>query len=547
MPLAEIVTDRGSMTWHILKKDWLLLWPLVALVTAIQIGMEWLIFKVGFFPENPLPNELVRILNIAWVAGVLGLAVAVVHEDSIPGSKLDWLARPLARTDLLLGKSLFVLLAVCVPMLVVNLAHELVLGFTMAPSLENALYKELYVYLCLLVPVMALASMTRNMLEFLVLASALAVLFVVTVALQELLFGADRCPTCETALSWVQHTLEHAGILAGSIVILAIQYFRRRTELARLVAALGVLAFVLVQVPWNVAFALQSRLARSPDGSAPVAIEIDAGDTSGSAEVRDGPGQPPLARQAAEALLQGKISAAIGELKRATVPDNAPVVVRLPLHVSGTLPGQFLQADRAEFSFVDAHGNLLYRATNSAREPVPLIPVGGNAASGSIYQLVEVPPAIYEVARRHEVRLSVDYSLTLMTIVAEHQIETPDGEVREPDVGLCRSKAYANGIRVRCQKIGTAPVCYAATLYGPGGAQNSEVLECATDYRPYIPSATSILTSSGIELPFRDQTGSAQYSFDPSRLRGSHAVLKSYRAQRHFRLSVKAVPLRFSE
>jgi hypothetical protein len=535
------------MVRHILKKDWLLLWPLVALVTAIQIGMEWSIFKAGSFPENPLVGEAVRVLNIAWTVGVLGLAVAVVHEDPVPGSEQDWLVRPLVRTDLLLGKFLFVLLAVCVPMLIVNFTHELALGFATAPSLENALYKELYVYVCLLVPAMALASATRNILEFLVLAGALAVLFAVTLVLSEVLFGADRCPTCDTAVSWLQHVLEHAGVFAGSIAILAIQYFRRRTDIARLIAALGVLAFVLVQVPWNVAFALQSRLTRSPDVLVPVAIEIDTADASTTGRARDSAAGPTPARQATEALLQGKVGAAIGDLKRVSQPENAPVVLRLPLHVSGTSPDQLLQADRAEFSFIDDSGKLLYRGANSAREPVPLVPAGADTASALIYQLVEVPAAIYEEARKRPVRLRVDYYLTLLRLVAQHQIEAVDGELRAPELGLCRSKAYANDIRIRCQKIGSAPVCYSAALYGPGGVHDPEVLECSTDYRPYIPSATSILTFSGIELPVRDPAGSARYLFDGSNLRGSYTVLKSYGVQSHFRLSTKAIVLHLRE
>jgi hypothetical protein len=246
-------------------------------------------------------------------------------------------------------------------------------------------------------------------------------------------------------------------------------------------------------------------------------------------------------------LLQGKVRAASGELMRLSRRDNSPLVLRLPLRVSGTSPDQFVRVDRAEFSFIDDNGNLLYHGTNPAREPVPLVAVGADSASGLIYQLVAVPLAIYEKARKQEVRLRVDYSLTLMTLVAQHQIETLDGELRAPDVGLCRSKAYANDIQVRCQKLGSAPVCYGATLYGADGVHNPEVLECSTDYRPYIPSAISILTFSGIELPFRDPTESAYFLFDGSKLRGSYAVLRSYRAQRHFRLSVKAVPLRLGE
>src|SRR5262249_54027620 len=153
---------RRPMIWSILKKDWALLWPLAVLVTLIQIAYEWAVYKFGFFGASPLAHELMLLLAPAWYLGVIALAVAVVHEDTIPGWDQDWLTRPLPRSDLLIAKMLFVLLTVCVPMLIVNVVHELALGFAAVPSLGDALYKEIYLFVCLLIPAMAVASATRN-------------------------------------------------------------------------------------------------------------------------------------------------------------------------------------------------------------------------------------------------------------------------------------------------------------------------------------------------------------------------------------------------
>ena len=109
------------MIRHILKKDWRLLWPLVALMTAIQIGLEWSSFKSGLFGENLAAHELLYPLTLAWFACITALTVAVIHQDPIPGADQDWLIRPLSRTDLLMGKILFVLLSVSLPMLLLNL------------------------------------------------------------------------------------------------------------------------------------------------------------------------------------------------------------------------------------------------------------------------------------------------------------------------------------------------------------------------------------------------------------------------------------------
>src|SRR4051812_36077204 len=104
------------MIRHILRKDWILLWPMVALVTAIQVALEVAGYRAGFFSADSAAVELLRPLTLAWFAGISALTVAVVHQDPIPGVDHDWLVRPIRRTDLLVAKILFVLLAISVPM-----------------------------------------------------------------------------------------------------------------------------------------------------------------------------------------------------------------------------------------------------------------------------------------------------------------------------------------------------------------------------------------------------------------------------------------------
>ena len=161
------------MIWAVFRKDWALLWPIVVLVTLIQVALEWASYQFGFFGVSPVAREIMRLLTPAWFIGVISLAVVVVHEDTIPGVDQDWLIRPLSRTDLLLAKLLFVAVTVCAPMLVVNIADELAQGFPFGPSFGYAVYKELYLFVCLLVPAVAVASATRNAVELVVLVAGL--------------------------------------------------------------------------------------------------------------------------------------------------------------------------------------------------------------------------------------------------------------------------------------------------------------------------------------------------------------------------------------
>jgi len=199
----------------------------------VQISLAWFSYSSGLFGGELAPRELRQPLTLAWFIGIGALAVAVVHQDPLPGVDQDWLIRPLARTDLLLAKLLFVLLVVFAPMLALDSARVLAGGFSLSAALPALLYKEVYFLLCFVVPVMALAAITATMAELMVLGAALIAIFATALSVDAWLLGAEHCPTCDTGVSWIQHVAQHAGILLGAGVILVVQYYRRRSEAAR--------------------------------------------------------------------------------------------------------------------------------------------------------------------------------------------------------------------------------------------------------------------------------------------------------------------------
>jgi len=525
------------MIWPIFKKDWTLLWPLAVLVTIIQIAFEWAVYEFGFFGATPLARELLRLLTPAWYVGVIALVVAVIHEDTIPGVDQDWLIRPLVRTELLLAKMLFLLTTICLPMLVFNLIDELALGFALLPSLGDALYKEAYLFICLLVPAMAVASATRNMVDLVVLVAALVILYAASLWLSATLLGVDRCPTCDTSISWLQHLFQHLGLLVGSVMVLVLQYYRRATRASRWLLAAGVVLLVVIQFPWNLAFSLQAWLGL-PIGSAPVAIHISADATATTDGTAAGRGKQDSARRATQALLQGDVDAAVLNLRTFRRPHDPPVILNVPLRISGTTHDEFLVVDRAEFSLIDARGATLYSGMGSERKSVPLMPDDADNEAGVVQQQFEVPGAVYKRIGSQVVSVVVDYSLTVRAVISEHKIRAVDGEVRSPEVGICQSGADPGASYIRCKQIGRAPNCYAATLYGPDGRHNPAVHSCGSDYRPFLPAAMNIISFNGIDLPIRDAYGVAHYEVDGSDLQHSYIILKIYETGQHFQRRV---------
>jgi hypothetical protein len=533
------------LIWQIVNKDWKLLWPMVALVTAIQVGLEWAVYNAGLFGEDPAAAALLRPLTLAWFVGIAALVAAVVHQDAIPGVDQDWLIRPLKRTHLLLAKLAFVALSVSLPMFVSNLADALATGFSLVPALEAALLKDLFVFACFVVPVMALAATTRNMTELVVIGAALVVAFSSSLSLSAFFFGADWCPTCNTGMSWLQHLVQHGGVLAGAGVILGLQYYRRRSDIARALALVGAVALVFAQLPWSTAFKIERWITGG--AAAGVVLDVvpggpdatgatDATDATGATGAAVAGGRGPGPRQTTQMLLHGRVDQAVDYWRRRARPVNAPVELDVPVRTTGASADELLLADRIEIHLFGGDGRLLYRGDNAGALATLLTPYPGRSVQSpeAIYQTIEVPGRVYRGAAQTPVRLQLDYSLTLMKVVAEHKLAAIDGELQSNDIGFCATLVDRNAVYLRCKTIDQAPFCYSATLYGSGGRHNPEVLKCTPDYRRHLPAFMHVLGLYGVDMPLRDRNGEVNYEIDASALGEAHVLFKVYGESDHF-------------
>jgi hypothetical protein len=515
---------------------------MVFLLFAIQIAYEW----VSYFEDSPGAAVLLRPLILAWHAGIAALSAAVILQDPVPGADQDWLIRPLRRTDVILAKLAFLALTVSLPMLALNLAHALALGFPLALSLEVVLYKELYLVVCFMLPIVALAATARTMTELIGFGALLVVVYALSLILSAFCFGAEWCPTCDSGLSWMQHVLQHAGTVLGAAVVLVLQYHRRRTEIARVVMVLGSVALVFVQLPWHIAFALQGWLTRARGGATTITLELGASPDT-SATGTGSPGKAPGARQATALLLQGNVDQALEALRRRARPADAPVAIDLPVRADGIASDELLLVDRLEVRLFGGDGRLLYRA-NTGAPPTSLVPRPLDAAtdtSAFIPQAISIPAKVYRQSSASATQLQMHYSLTLMKRLSEFKIAAIDGLLRTAEVGRCISRYDDDVISVRCQTLGSTPFCYSATLYAPDGRHNPEVRKCTPDYRPYLPAPMNVQGYLGVDLPVRDRYGLAHYAVDQSELGNSYVLLKIYGERDHFKRLLVVSPLQW--
>ena len=520
------------MIRHIVRKDWKLLWPMVVLVAAIQFALEWAVHRVGLFGEDAAAAALIRPLTLAWYVGIAALAAAAIH-DPIPGVDQDWLIRPLRRSHLLLAKLLFVAGAVCVPMLIANLADACATGFPLLVSLEAASYKELYVFACLIVPVMALAALTRNMTELVILGAALVVAFSLSVSVSAFVLGPAWCPTCNSGVSWLQHALQHAGVLAGSVGLLGVQYYRRRTAWARALCVSGVVLFVLLQLPWKMAFSLEQRFSLGAAPAQQVSIEVAAPQAaSAQGEQVEESGRAPADQRLVLGTSPRNVNQAVQYFRRRTKTQDASVTLDVPLRVGGVAPDELLLADRTELRLLGSAGRVCPRryrgrigrpahqlpgpARRARRHPAPALGRAGRRD----------PP----IARRcgGPSRLFVDAH-----DIATHRLAALNGEFESQDAGRCAVTNDRKMVYLRCKTIAQRPFCYSAVLVGADEVRNPAVLKCTPDYRRHVPAFTDVLGFYGVDLPLQDRNG-APYPIDTGRLGRSTVMFTVYEERAHF-------------
>ncbi len=280
-----------NLTLHIMGKDYRCLWPYLTLFYVLLIFHAVLIGLGAILAPGVeaifVGIVLILLMVLVFILKICVLAVIVarlVQSDSTVGSTAFWLSRPVARGRLLLSKSLFLVLTVILPVLLVEsgilLVHG-VLPFDTLRSVPQIILPALLATLAL----MMLASLTSSLhrmvflgvlaMVALVLASfALGWLRPVLVTMGELhpafLSGIPGAGT-----GWMASLLLPLGIV-GAVVWY--QFLTRRTAVSRTVALVGLLlAFLLLEFFPGGFLPAQRRVAEDILDSAKVSVRVEEG------------------------------------------------------------------------------------------------------------------------------------------------------------------------------------------------------------------------------------------------------------------------------
>ncbi|HTC35368.1 MAG TPA: hypothetical protein VK724_18480 [Bryobacteraceae bacterium] len=529
------------MIWHIFKKDWRLMGPYAAGLAGLHFSLMAALLRIGRFRAAPISSwigpggiapleadhTLYTLTNVfpilSYLATALLIAV-IVQQDAIPGVRQDWLVRPIRRRDLFLAKLVAVLVMALAPIFAADLLGALLNGFPPGQSMDAALGRSIWLWFSLFLVVFALASLTKNLMEAVVGATALTGAYFVLQAWR------SYNPTAQMffvhgQVDWIDRLIRLGIVCIGAAVLLSLQYALRKTFVSRLLMVGFFLLLLLVpSVPWQTAFALEERLSKNPaDGNA-VTISF----------VRD--------RATPE-------DRPVGPLPY----DRSDASVMLPVRAMGVPDGAILYGESSTARIITQDGQTQMNE-GQARLQMGIPTRGGERPdSGKPFTYVlRVPRGLYSRIADQPVRLEIDYYLTLLKVADTQTLPALGGDQRSRDLGWCGTKVSDAGgeLLVGCVSAAAPPGCASMVLeYKPTGAQNPPNGICVRpDYSPFPrgfgPDALNRFTE---RLPFGNPTGVDQYPVKEPMLPESQVKVTMYQAEDHFERELTIPQIRLRE
>ena len=323
-----------KLVWHIVRKDfrhlrfylvgWIGLVISMRFLTGIDLYLTGPINLLLWFGGGL--QKLIKVFALSLIVSRL------VHADSPVGNTAFWLSRPVSRPILLFGKSLFLVVFLILPTLLVESLFLLVNGVTVFDifrSVPQILFWQL-LYISIL---MMLAAVTRSLSRMVVLGVVvfIAIPWVsvfLRVALSFLGYRFEMAPALTYSTSkWIAFGL---GLVSIAGIVVRQQYITRRTAISGILLVGGVV--VSCAMPWLWTWDFVGRLQEPRQDvldSRQVQAMIDEQSLTFN---RDGSG---TRRIDGRMILQGKFVLGNIPSNLFVIPER---VVSTPLHRKGRKP-----------------------------------------------------------------------------------------------------------------------------------------------------------------------------------------------------------------
>ena len=200
------------------------------------------------------------------------LIAAVIHEEPLPGHRQFWQTRPYAWTSLLGAKLLFIAAFVNLPVFLADCVIISAQGFPARGYLPQLFFRQILLTVLWLLPIAGLAAITNKLSQFILALLAIAVLSLILLYQ----FGMEILIYWGRA-AWIANSLFILILGIAAIVILLLQYAKRRTTLGWGIAICSIVLAVAVPalLPPAAVYAFQLALSKSPTEHSSIHIVFD--------------------------------------------------------------------------------------------------------------------------------------------------------------------------------------------------------------------------------------------------------------------------------
>jgi hypothetical protein len=280
---------------------------------AYEIGVLVALTALWAWSHSTDFGNLPHTMRFADIANVLlplswwYVISQLIHEEPLTGDRQFWITRPYSRVSLLSSKALFILCFINLPLLFGGLAILGVAGYQPLRYLPNFLWMQFtFTAAVLLLPV-ALASLTRTLVQFVLTVLGLIVGFLML----GLIFGKGPVGGVyqSPGLAWVAGIRMLLSVVVATLAVVLLQ-LRRRNRLISAGAGVGmVVLFVLpdYSLDLRIGAATQARTF-GEKGTESVTVAVGtprmAGNHSGTLDIPFRIAQIPDAQTAAPELIE---------------------------------------------------------------------------------------------------------------------------------------------------------------------------------------------------------------------------------------------------
>ncbi len=345
---------------HIFRKDarhlrWELIAAFVLMILLVITGAQsWEAIQERGGPDYNSESPLSLLLAISWSL----LIARAIQTEALPGDRHFWLTRPYNRAALVLSKALFIIAFINLPFLLAQAAIVWLDGLPLLSNLGGLLWNQLLITVILLLPMAAIAALTRNLAQFLP-AAVLSAGMLATPVFEHRSYGD---------LEWIRSSFGFFVILLIATMVVWRQYRLRRSWNATILAlgATFVGVILYLSFPRSLAFAVQTRVVGSHDNQ----FALRLGEAT--------PTRPPT------------------RLAETKTPNRYRQIVSLPIAITGA-NAQDVHLSSARITFKTLSG--ITRRTSAHTE----------IKEQRLWQKVSLDRTFYDAAKNSPVSLRAEY------------------------------------------------------------------------------------------------------------------------------------------